>query len=805
MHKLLLVPCLFISQSLFASELIWTDIDSSLQSRSYDFIGSANKNDERLLKLDLAKLKQTLSTDGTSQVKYLDLPLPNGKQMLFKLEPSKVMATALSERYPEIRTWKVSNPDNPAISGSIDLTPNGFHGLINTDDGHRVFIDPEGDKALNQYISRHTHHHHDSDSVFNCEVHDNSPTLPKQSSLKTANRTLGSPADSLRTYRIAIATTGEYTQLFGGTKSNSLAAVVTTVNRLNQVFERDLSIHLELVANNDSLQYTSPSSDPFSNEDASAMVEENIVNMNAVIGSDNYDIGHVFGTGNTGGLAFLNSACGSYKAGGVTGSNSPTGESFNIDYVAHEIGHQLGASHTFNGTQLNCRGGNRTAETAVEPGSGSSIMGYAGICGSDDIQTNSDAFFHSASISQIKSFTQSSTGSNCGILSIKNNNNPAVSAGSNYTIPAETPFKLVGTTSDDDADQMVHSWEQIDTGSAGGLFVDLGDNPLFRTWPPVSSTTRFFPRLEDTLNHTTTIGELLPTTDREMNFTLLTRDNNGGVTEDTMQVSVVNTGTPFSVLSQTGTTTLSANQTISVQWDVANTAQAPISCSGVDINLIDSNGITSTLLTNTPNDGSQNLTTPSGMASMQNANLQVSCSNNIFFAVSRGKINVLGGYPVLSVNSPSITEEDSGIRYLTFILSLSATASENIAVNYSVTDFSTSATVQQGVVVINQGSNSINIQVPVAGDTLDENNQILNLNVMKPLNAQFANEGNSLISSGTIIDDDMTVGTVAANPVTTTTNSSSNNSSSGGGSFSLFSIFGLLLLMSRRKIILRIK
>jgi hypothetical protein len=290
-----------------------------------------------------------------------------------------------------------------------------------------------------------------------------------------------------------------------------------------------------------------------------------------------------------------------------------------------------------------------------------------------------------------------------------------------------------------------------------------------------------------------------------MNFTLLTRDNNGGVTEDTMQVSVVNTGTPFSVLSQTGTTTLSANQTISVQWDVANTAQAPISCSRVDINLIDSNGITSTLLTNTPNDGSQNLTTPSGMASMQNANLQVSCSNNIFFAVSRGKINVLGGYPVLSVNSPSITEEDSGIRYLTFILSLSATASENIAVNYSVTDFSTSATVQQGVVVINQGSNSINIQVPVAGDTLDENNQILNLNVMKPLNAQFANEGNSLISSGTIIDDDMTVGTVAANPVTTATNSSSNNSSSGGGSFSLFSIFGLLLLMSRRKIILRIK
>jgi hypothetical protein len=806
MRQLLLLPCLFISQSLLANNLIWTDITQSQQFRSIGTTDPSNTKDQRLLKLDLEQLQQRLSptSASSSQVKYLDLPLPNGQQMQFKLEPTSVMAAALSERYPEIRTWKISNPQNSAISGRIDLTPNGFHGLINTPDGNRVFIDPEGEEGLNRYVSRNFHNH-ETDHGFTCQIHGkSSPLTPKHSPLKTANRLLSRPADSLRTYRIAIATTGEYTQLFGGTKSRSLASVVTTLNRLNQVFERDLSLHFELVANNDNLLYTSPSSDPYSNEDAAAMVEENIVNIDAVIGHSNYDIGHVFGTGNTGGLAFINSTCGTYKAGGVRGSNSPTGESFNIDYVAHEIGHQLGASHTFNGTQLNCSAGNRTGETAVEPGSGSSIMGYAGICASDNLQNNSDAFFHSTSINQIKTFTQNASGSSCGILTLQNNNDPTVSGGADYTIPAETPFKLTGTTSDADADAMVHSWEQIDTGSAGGLYTDLGDNPLFRTWPPVTSTSRFFPNLSDLLNGTNTVGELLPTTDRQMNFTLLTRDNNGGIAQDSMEINVVNTGNAFAVLSQSSATTLSASQSIAVQWDIAGTTQPPISCSNVNIGLIDSNGVSTSLITNTPNDGSESLVIPANIVSMSNAHIQVSCTGNIFFAVSQGKINVLGGYPVLSANSPSITEEDSGIQYLTFMLSLSATASENIAISYTVTDSITSATVQQGTVVINQGSNSINIQVPVAGDTLDENNQVLNLSVLKPLNAQFADEGNILTTSGTIIDDDTTSDAVAANPETPS-NTNSSNSSSGGGSFSLLSIFGLLLLFARRKIILRIK
>ena len=752
-----------------------------------------------MLSLDLTKLTEILTSPETLGKDYLELPLPNGQQMQFKVEPSKVMAPELATRYPQIRTWKVFNPEKPTISGRIDLTPRGFHGLINTQEGERVFIEPRGESSLNEYVSRNSTQGSNTGDTFNCQVHGDSSSAIKQSPLELEKRLLSRPASSLRTYRIAIATTGEYAQLFGGTQEGALAGVVTTVNRLNQVFERDLSIRLELVGNNDKLIYTSLSADPYSNEDASAMVEENIVNINAVIGADNYDIGHVFGTGNTGGLAFLSSACGTYKAGGVTGSNSPEGEAFDIDYVAHEIGHQLGASHTFNGHQLNCSAGNRAAETAVEPGSGSSIMGYAGICGTDNLQTNSDAFFHSVSINQINAYTRNALGSNCGVQSSQDNNDPTVSAGVDYTIPAETPFKLTGSSSDEDNDPVLHSWEQTDLGSAGGLYTDLGDNPLFRTWPPVSSASRYFPKLIDTLNNTNTLGELLPTTDRQLNFRLLARDYKGGVTQDNVTLNVINTGRPFAVLSQKNPTTVSANQSISVSWDVANTAQQPINCSHVNIGLIDNKGMSRSLATNILNDGAHDLTIPYDVVRLENAHLQVSCVSNIFFAVSEGKIDVLGGDPVISVNSPSINENDSGVRNLTFQVSLSVTAIEDIEANYEVTNDKSSEIIKTGIVVITRGSRTASIQVPITGNTLHEENKVLKLSLKKPLNAQFANESSELTSIGTVIDDDLPL--VSANPETTTTPPT--DKTSGGGSFSLLSILWLLLLSARSRTLQR--
>jgi len=803
MRKLLLLPCLFVSQALVANELLWTDVEPAYQFRSASAkVGTYHK--ARKLKLNSEALIERLTSTSKSLLEgdLIELPLADGTQMIFKFEPSNVMAPELAERYPDIKTWRIYNPENPAITGRIDIGPQGFHGLINTADGDRIFIDPDGDDSEEIYTSLSRRANADSiNNDFQCEAHESAASLlakPEIGSPETTNKTLSNPADSLLTYRLAIAVTGEYTQLFGGSKSEAMAAIVTTVNRLNQVYERDLSIHLQLVANNDDLIYTNPSSDPYTNEDASAMVDENIININSVIGKGNYDIGHVFGTGNTGGLAFLNSACGTYKAGGVTGSNSPSGDAFNIDYVAHEIGHQLGASHTFNGHQLNCSAGNRASSTAVEPGSGSSIMAYAGICGTDNLQTHSDAFFHSTSINQIFNYTRSSGGSSCGAVYEADNNKPTVDAGMDYTIPASTPFMLTGQASDADEDALLHSWEQSDTGSAGGLYTDLGNNPLFRIWPPVPETSRFFPALKDVLKGSSSIGEILPTTTRTMNFTLLTRDNNGGVAQDQMKVNVINTGMPFAITSPNTDMTLSSGQSLTVNWDIADTNVSPINCSSVTIKLLESNGNMIELATSTANDGSETINIPEEANSLIDTHLMLACDNNIFYALSQGNIQILGGAPILSANTPSITEEDSGTRNLSFILSLSAITDENVLINYEITDKSSDAVIQRGQTFIASGSRNVSIQVPVAGDTLFEDNQIIELAINKPANAQFVNGSNILIAQGIIIDDDTVI---AANPDTTSTvrsDTSETTSSGGGGSMGLFSLPALLLLMIRR-------
>lgn len=801
MRKLILLPCLFVSQVLAASEPLWTDVEQSYQFRSANTeAGTFHK--ARKLKLNSAALidKLTKTEKSIFDSALLELPLANGTQMLFKFEPSNVMAPELAARYPDIKTWRIYNPENPAITGRIDIGPQGFHGLINTADGDRIFIDPENDDGDDLYTSLSRKENEESISNdFQCGVHEDSALQAKPELTTTTNKTLSNPADSLLTYRLAIATTGEYTQLFGGTKEDAMAAVVTTVNRLNQVYERDLSIHLQLVADNDDLLYTNPNTDPYSNEDASAMVDENIVNINSVIGNTNYDIGHVFGTGNTGGLAFINSVCGPYKAGGVTGSNSPSGDAFNIDYVAHEIGHQLGASHTFNGHQLNCSAGNRAADSAVEPGSGSSIMAYAGICGTDNLQSHSDAYFHSTSIAQIFNYTRNSSGSSCGTSYETPNNKPTVDAGADYTIPAETAFVLTGTSNDVDEDSLLHSWEQTDAnGSAGGLYTDLGDNPLFRVWPPVSGTSRFFPALNDELTHTSSIGETLPSTSRTMNFSLLVRDNNGGVAVDQMKVHVVNNGMPFAVTSQSSNQTLSAGQSISVVWDVAGTNAPPINCPTVGIKLLEHTGTATELLASTANDGAEVVTIPENIVSINDSHIAVACNNNIFYAVSRGDIYVLGGDPILSVNSPSTPEEDSGIHNLSFILSLSANASEDIIIDYKATDKSTGAIIKRGEALFTKGSRNMSIQIPITGDTLFEDNQIIELTIQKPSNAQFVTGDAVLIAQGIVIDDDTVI---SASPDITEDNISKTGStdSSGGGSMGLLSLLTLSLLVIRRQ------
>ncbi|WP_257981320.1 reprolysin-like metallopeptidase, partial [Aeromonas salmonicida] len=322
-----------------------------------------------------------------------------------------------------------------------------------------------------------------------------------------------------------------------------------------------------------------------------------------------------------------------------TGSPTPVGDAFFIDYVAHEIGHQFGADHTFNGTTKSCGGGNRVAEQAFEPGSGTSIMAYAGICDDENIQPHSDPYFHSKSIEQMRAHM--ATVPTCGTTLSLSNNAPQAAAGANYAIPANVPFVLRGAGADLDKDPLTYTWEQIDLGTESSSTLDMiddGTRPLFRFVSPTSSPERVLPSLPSLLTGTLAKGEAWPTTNRELNFRLTVRDGQGGVASNDMKVQVVNTGSAFRLTSPLGVTvTPGASQAVS--WDVAGTNAAPINCSKVDLLVTQDEGANwSTLASSQPNSGSATVTLPTNLTS--SVRLKVACSDNIFFAISPLKLPV---------------------------------------------------------------------------------------------------------------------------------------------------------------------
>ncbi|MCP4250453.1 MAG: hypothetical protein GY778_25705 [bacterium] len=589
--------------------------------------------------LDAAVLEGALagapmeSFDGVSQeLPVITLPMPDGSYARFRYLESPIMEPKLAAQFPEIRTYLGQGADDPSASVRFDWTPAGFHAQILAPSG-AVYIDPynRGDTML--YASYYHRDGPPTSRLEGCIVMPGPEPLPAPQPGWDLQRT----GETLRIYRLACAATGEYTAFHGGTVAAGLAAVVTANNRVSGIYETEMSIRMVLVGNNNLIIYTNPGTDPYSNGSGGTMLGQNQSNLDSVIGSANYDIGHVFSTGG-GGVASLGVVCqNGSKARGVTGLPNPIGDNFYVDFVAHEMGHQYGANHTFNGSNGNCSGGNRNGPTAYEPGSGSTIMAYAGICGADNLQPHSDPFFHFISFQEIRSYVTAGTGSICPVTTSTGNADPTVDAGSNYSIPARTPFTLTASGSDPDTDPITYLWEQRDLGPQIPLSApDNGSSPLFRSWPETFDPSRTFPRLAELLNNTTPIGERLPTVSwAAMDFRVTVRDNRaggGGVGFDDMVVNVDAGSGPFLVTSPNGGEVWSG--TALVTWDVAGTAGSPVNAANVDILLSTDGGLTYpfTLASGTPNDGSHTILVTAPPTTR--ARVKIQGSGNIFFDIS---------------------------------------------------------------------------------------------------------------------------------------------------------------------------
>ncbi len=644
-----LFSVLFFS-TIFGQNGLWTKTSDERVNVLEKMDRSAFPNTYMLYQLDFAAFKSQLqqapmeNNEGISNT-IISFPNSEGTLERFKIFEAPVMDAVLAANYPDIKSYVGKGVDDATASIRFSTTIFGLHVMSLSGKAGTYYIDTYT-KDLQNYIV-YNRKSVARASTFSCLVEDSMEDAVHRG--LDGNTILASDGQ-FRVYRLAMACTIEYAAFHvnaagvgAGTlaqkKAAVLAAMVVTMTRVNGLYERDMSLRMNLIANNDAIIFID--SDSFNNTAAGTLINQSQTVIDAAIGLANYDIGHTVSTGG-GGLAQLNSPCTSNKARGITGSAAPVGDPFDIDYVAHEMGHQFGATHTFN----NSCGGNISTSTSVEPGSGSTIMAYAGIC-APDVQSNSDAHFHAVSLAQMATFV-AGTG-NCAPNNPNNNAAPVVVT-ANYTIPRGTAFILKGSATDANGDALTYCWEQTNTQvSTQPPLQTSTTGPNFRSNPPITSPNRYMPIFSEVLNgNLTPTWEVVPNVARTMNFALTVRDNrapNGGQTGRANMTVTVNANGPFRISSPNVADTswpLGSSQLLT--WDVASTNIAPINTANVKISYsIDGGATFITLIESTPNDGTETITVPNTLSTT--GRIMIEAIGNIYYCVSK---NIAFGYSIVN-------------------------------------------------------------------------------------------------------------------------------------------------------------
>ncbi len=667
---------------------IYSQKDKSWKVQDHKKNGLDNfGGDYRIYNLQFSSFQNQLKSapliSDNAKLSSIVVSLPNADGVLedFKIVESPVFEPELQAQFPEIKSYRGQSIQNPSNIVAFSFSPyNGLSAIIRSGKtGNTTIIDPIAVGNLNEY-KVFNKSLQGATKAFNCSTVDQVQVLSEdlKKGLNLKNATDG----NLRQFRLALSCTAEYANYFGATSAAQVALVNAafnaTMTRVNGIFEMDFNATMVLIANNNNVIYYNPATDPYS--PATSMNNWNSElqsNLTSVIGDANYDIGHLFGASGGGGNAgCIGCICDSGKGSGYTSpaDGIPLGDNFDIDYVAHEMGHQFGGNHTFTHS-------NEGTIAQKEPGSGSTIMGYAGITGATDVQAHSDALFHAISIQQITANLLTKT---CPVIIPTGNATPTANAGSDLTLPKGTAFKLTGSGTDTNSgDALTYIWEQMDSGTVTTTYptATKTSGPNFRSFSQTTSPIRYFPRLEDHLANGVNGNkwEIVPNIARTLNFRFTVRDNRvGGASNKSDDMTVTFSGTvgPFEVTSQsTSGINYLTGATVPVTWNV-NSTNTLSGSSNVNIKLSIDGGLTYpyTLASNTPNDNNENVILPSGV-SAPFCRILIEPTANVFYAINTKDFAI--GYTVTqqcatfssgSLNAPIV--EHNPLAYDLFNLNI---------------------------------------------------------------------------------------------------------------------------------------